>query len=1179
MSGVQKIEPDEDEAAEQVSVETPDEAAMDEDHKLPADLNVGDTYAHPTSGKTYTVTAEPIHNGSSVNVNAEEGHGGSGINHVHTFPAHQALHMHAIVQDLHEPTTAPIVPSTSSKAEVPSAVTPGHEQHYLNGKAQGYHHGLDMIENEGKPIVAPKYLASNQFYKEAKKGLANGDAAHHAHNLGYAHGLAQATKEKKAEAAGKPIPKMTGGAITPASPTASGGTWDQMKEAFLKDEGVDVFGTHLSVAHAASALAAMEKDLKSKGHLPKSANEYVIEAGGEGVKPPGPEWAAAHQAANGEKDSTHVWMDELKKQLNIQPNVTVFGHEMTHDDALKLQAHLHASDLEQPKGIDDFAHEAGIAKPLNKSFFAGTTEWGQKDSETFQNQTFSDELDKQLGSSAPAEPAPHGGILKQFSMGNGAHKYTKYADGSWGMWNGNTETTHYEPGTTGGKSLQQHLIDEQHENFKEEPVTLGQKATEPATPEPTSGPQNVFGVPVTPVQAQSALDHFHEHNPNPHFNGIDVPDMHTALEHVLGHSLSGMGTIGNTEYEDIHNKLQEVAAGGPKQSSIVKSATPAVGSKKKTSVMAKNLKAGDQILLNGEHHTVVTKQKGTSTVLQVKKGIGPVHNISIAKAQKVTKLHPGHYQYKSDDELSKGLGGATPTSDTTELHQSPAITHSFAPAHGDFASAWKAAETLENKGNVLKEVPGILKAPEEALKKLDAYRVGKEVALAAAETMPHAKIKDDLEAAQESYAKDISQSAKANWLGMAHGFQQFLDDAGAQASSDATEQAEEVADPTETPEYASALAKAEKAYADGATSRDLYKTAGEFKENDDAARYMAWQKVADKADFEEGEKPLVEIAQGTDPLTPEGVAYMKAASQQKQAPSGSTDLHAWAYDQGRAMGISAGNTAVNAGGYTAADLENAALEFEQKALESKGLLQRKHQGIAKGLHRVANALYEGKSKEQGDQLVTTTKGLNDPKPNVKYTGPQAYHAPGSGHVGYPKEEAEFNAEEKAAFKAFTASDAYRFSKSDHKPINVALNKLLNGEDPGTGAGAKQAKVLLNAVETKSVPSKQTIMRGTNGEEWAPGQLQAWENTIKAGGTVDFQMPISSSTYGPQVWIGKKYRYFIDPGAMTVDGGPQGSYGYNELETMTGGLMQVYKIEHQSNGKVFLYMRQLYHYGS
>lgn len=81
---------------------------------------------------------------------------------------------------------------------VPSAVQPGHEDAYRQGIQDGYAHGTEMHTNQGKTAAQVKALASNKYFKDAKKSFDEGDFSSHAKNYGFARGLGRAASEKRA---------------------------------------------------------------------------------------------------------------------------------------------------------------------------------------------------------------------------------------------------------------------------------------------------------------------------------------------------------------------------------------------------------------------------------------------------------------------------------------------------------------------------------------------------------------------------------------------------------------------------------------------------------------------------------------------------------------------------------------------------------------------------------------------------------------------------------------------------------------------------------------------------------------------------------------------------------------------------------------------------------------------
>lgn len=578
---------------------------------------------------------------------------------------------------------------------------------------------------------------------------------------------------------------------------------------------------------------------------------------------------------------------------------------------------------------------------------------------------------------------------------------------------------------------------------------------------------------------------------------------------------------------------------------------PVKGAKTKTAVMAKNLKDGDQLLINGKHVTISSAPNEDGSMLV--KGDDHVDQAHDAfPNDKFTKLTPLHPQYVSAAETTSG--NATITSSVTGAP----------PA--DFVKAFTDADKLTNLGKK-EALPQKASLADHELINLSSYDVAKERAKFDGADLTAGQLRERAGAAKIRQAAEISASAQAAYLGAAHGFQEAFNDAAVKSGDSSVP----VTDFKSLPAYSTAKAEAENLAQSGTTSRDLYAKAGAYKaQTDDVsqARYLAYHEQAEETDAAENEKPLVDIDGGHPDMTSTQVAAMNESAKPTSKDS-VTDLQKWAYDQGRAVGINAGNAAVD-NGLSASDIEAKAIEEDSLAKTTNGLLQRKHQGIAKGLHRVAQAHYNGNAKDsQGNYTITTSASDKTEKPDVKYHGPIS--AGGKAHGSYPVVHLNPTSAEKAAIGTWTQD--YRFATQT--PFISAINKIMQGKDPGASAPAEKAKTFMKMAAEKSTPSTVTIYRGTNGGEFGPGQMDKWKAAIAKGETVDFSMPVSSSTYSSGVWSGKNFRYVIDPGALTADIGQFGHH-VGEIETVTGGLMEVYKIE-QGGSTTYIHMRQKIHY--
>jgi hypothetical protein len=517
----------------------------------------------------------------------------------------------------------------------------------------------------------------------------------------------------------------------------------------------------------------------------------------------------------------------------------------------------------------------------------------------------------------------------------------------------------------------------------------------------------------------------------------------------------------------------------------------------------------------------------------------------------------------------------------------------------EFLSAFQKAQKFTNLGH--KEIiPEKIPVSEGEAMKLDAYRVGKFNAEKAAEDEKDtSKLTDRADTALAKSQGSVSPSEQAAFLGMHHAYQSAAEKAKkpekpVEEEKPVVEEAEPVpVDPKSLPIYAQTVKKAQNLVLGGATSRTLYKLAGGHKEDDPEgeAQHIAYSDAAKALDQAEGEKPIVGIEAHSAPaMTPEEIATMEGkasgAIKPEVTPSSEPideDLAHWAYDQGRAIGLSAAMLAKSEGA-TASDIEAAANHHEDLAAETVGLIQRKHMGIAKMLHRVAEAQHNNKDD------ITTSKNAGSPKPDVSYTPPSATISQPAGVNGGtskavggaygskgPAVEVKFTPAETAAIKDWTQGLRWNGASSIYK----ALNWMMAGQDPkekgnATDAGIKHAKTMLKVANEKSVPSKQTIYRKTAGAEWASGQLDKVKADLAAGKEVTVSEPISSHTYSIDVWHGS-YWYIIEPGAMTADIGPYGSYP-GEVETVTGGLFQITAVK-QVAGHTEIHMKQIQHYAN
>lgn len=80
------------------------------------------------------------------------------------------------------------------------------------------------------------------------------------------------------------------------------------------------------------------------------------------------------------------------------------------------------------------------------------------------------------------------------------------------------------------------------------------------------------------------------------------------------------------------------------------------GTKTHTSVMAKNLKVGDQLLVNGHHVTVHTKHNPGINAFHVQDDQGQVDVVTALPTAKYTKLAPSHPKYVSEVKADQAAG-------------------------------------------------------------------------------------------------------------------------------------------------------------------------------------------------------------------------------------------------------------------------------------------------------------------------------------------------------------------------------------------------------------------------------------------------------------------------------------------------------------------------------------------
>ena len=636
--------------------------------------------------------------------------------------------------------------------------------------------------------------------------------------------------------------------------------------------------------------------------------------------------------------------------------------------------------------------------------------------------------------------------------------------------------------------------------------------------------------------------------------------------------MSAIHTYGSAETVDL-----------PGSGTVTPSASRPVPKTKQSKVMVKNLKVGDQVLLGGPGNTKPYKVTGkTATGVKLVDANGTPDSYSPGTpTYKVTKINSTHPLY-----IHSGGSAASTSSVTPSASPAPSfvgLDTSLAPE--EFKAAFEKAYRLKNWG-ATEKVPQRSIVSDEALMEMPAYKVAFRAASAHGKEMSPQEAEELQQEARLYKGRALSAAAQAAALGTADGY------IAAHAPVVSKGTTEKKVNLDEMPEYATTLDTAQQEADDGATSKDLYRKAGLLAlkpDNVSQAQAAAYQSMAEQVDQAENFVPQPDIHEGNPEMTPEQVAYMKQKATEGQGlpKPGADSLDLWAYDQGRAQGLVIGNIAME-GGLTASDIEAGAIAEEELAKSTVGLVSAKHWGAARMLHRVAVAKHEG-----GGQITSNANVLT-PKPDVQYHPPGSVSAPGSTLFGNATEEAEYTGDEITAFHMFTGP--YRFSTSSAAPKNgggagtgsdafyCALNTIMAEgftpapADPVKKNGTYYAEVFLNACNTKSVPSQMLIYRGTHGGEWKGNEFAQIKATVAAGGTVQFSLPISSCTYNPDVGIyaGKPIHYFIDQGALTMNGTYK--HGMGEGETNTGGLMEIYKIQ-KMGSKTIVYMRQVVHYAN
>lgn len=586
------------------------------------------------------------------------------------------------------------------------------------------------------------------------------------------------------------------------------------------------------------------------------------------------------------------------------------------------------------------------------------------------------------------------------------------------------------------------------------------------------------------------------------------------------------------------------------------------------------------------------------------KGIKTAYNAGFAEGKKATTgVTPAEaQQYKAaalaayltaaegslDEQLAQGrIHGAHQSLTEMGVDEEALLKKTF-------PELFSAAVHFKNYG--AKELlPGTSELSDESLRKLPAYALAKEAAIAHGKTLTPEQSLTQATHALETKDQVVSSAAKAAALGAADGYREahtVTTEAALQPNEEVPEEPEEQT-LEKFPEYAASLEEAKAAQASGMLSKQLFHKAGELEAQSgpvNKAKAMAWETVAETQDDRETTVPELKVEGGHPDLTEAQVADVNQHLTGHGYPDSlSTNLVDWAYNQGRAMGITLGNTAMN-GGLKAADIYALALHADDIA-KNGGLtaVQRaRYYGIARGLFRTAKAAHDGAG------LVTTAQSKSAPKPDVKYQTPSSALMNAVAEIKkvlYKTvvKEAEFTTDEKKAMAMFTGPARWQGhppkagsgAGSDANDFYQALNTMLAGlpvaaPDPVNKNSSYYAKVFLDTVDRKSVPAKMVIHRHTKGQEFKPGELDKIIKTVQAGEKVNISIPISSMQYSSN-W-GGPIHYLIDKGALTMDGNLEHSWHPSEYETNTGGIFEIYKVE-PVGSNVKLYMRQVVHFAN
>jgi 8-oxo-dGTP pyrophosphatase MutT (NUDIX family) len=1239
--------------AETVAAHVAPEPAIEEpSHAVKAaDLKTGDK-VHML-GQAHTVVSVE-HAAGKVNVGFTTKNGGEPFHSFHPDfefekdAVEAAPHVSEPEPEVYQPEPAKVNIESSTTAHVPvhvpDEIPKSATAHYLAGKEAGYAHGQKMLEEPGKEPKHLKFLSSNKYYKEAKAGKAAGDDAKYAHNYGFAHGLNQAANEKTAELKGKPMkaPKVTSG-------TAKASAVHEVTDATGLKKPYDVgqgpillkempekttipkphFATQEeSDAYNSGKQAAAHIDMKAINDL--TTINFGQNAHGNGATPTkllNYNWAI-------QKEKADETTDPIKKALfqgkadavqELGAQVAAKGEKTTKD--LKKGFDLgNGAQVVSAKKIPGSqvrkvvieSDEGTSEQHFHMTFPTKLMVQEHYNSLAFAHQAKAEARAKEAAAEAKALEGVHGLVFD-------GEKATSDVDFAEHM-----ADEHYQEGYDYAKNYadkadikavgkQKKMYEYYYANYA---GTEGAKskyagqigalmdaldgsnehAPSEATPQMTME-QAIHKATLEGLDYNQHYEESKDDAKGDEFEYKDPEDNAENLKHYEEGAAENLkkGAYYNAAIYDAHAKGTKAGMDEVEKELNPSSATAAddehlpvaakiepstsKGSKTYTSVMAKNLKKGDQILLGSDqyHHTVEKAMDSHNIVTTTNTTTGDKIAVGLKPEQKITKLAPGHALYKGAEEADKAAGYTDTIVGTGDSQGIQSSVSTVKPPK-DFEEAFSKAFHLKNWG-VTEQMPQKVVVPDHELEEMPAHKVGARLALLHGKEMSPEdaeQLKSEALALKESA---ISPAAQAAALGTAKGYE------AAHAPVPEEDDPDRVIPLDQYPEFGQGIKDAKADVASGATSKDLYAKAGKLAmstEPEKQAEGAAYQSIAEQLDQAENAVPQPDLNEGHAPLNEEQIEAMKEkATQGKGLPLASpTPLHMWAYDQGRAQGLMIGNIALG-GGLTASDIEHGALSEEELAKSTVGLQSAKHWGAARMLHRVALSAYNGEGQ------ITSNSNVLTAKPDVAYYAPGSLTTPGHNLYGNATEEADYTADEKAAFHMFTGP--FRFSSSNAAPYDgagagkssgdfyAALNTILGGMQTATPDsvaknGAYMARVFLNAVNTKSVPSQMLIYRGTQGHEWKAGEFQKIKDTVAKGQTATFSLPISSMTYNPKqgIYESKPIHYFIDQGALTMNG--TFTHGAGEAETNTGGLMEIYKISKMGT-KTVVYMRQLVHYAN